>query len=227
MKKYLVPGTVITILIGVLIFAVVKFGGNPGNKPKPEPTPTPIITSTPEPTDEEELIAEYVDAAEYYTEVSEEVTEKSISESESIMTENEVRSFLSERGFDQYPITADANIDGKLFENGEIGESTTDKHPTYQTFHVTSNGDYFTILVLDGTIYAYPLSYSIQKEMEKTIIISETEKLVCYDIVTNTYFTIKPKKELFDIIIADRIDSNSLEKYSDDMIYSLLAGGGN
>ena len=83
---------------------------------------------------------------------------------------------------------------------------------------------YFSIFVIENSVYAYPLSYIYEsgETIETDIIISETENVISYDNVTNTFYETKPSDDAIKVIVVDEINADVLDELTIDKIKSKM-----
>ena len=216
---------VIIFIIGIL--AVVKVSSLLKNKDV-TPTPTPTVTAytsvTPDANDSEEAYVDYIDADDFYTENSEIVSKTIANESEKTFSEEEMIDFMKTKSFDQFSIETNFSIEGDFLDANEVSGTSSEKHPVYQTFYENSSEEYFSIFVIENSVYAYPLSYIYEsgETIETDIIISETENVISYDNVTNTFYETKPSDDAIKVIVVDEINADVLDELTIDKIKSKM-----
>ena len=129
------------------------------------------------------------------------------------MTEEEVFTNLSERGFGDLPITTDYLMTGELVdETIEIEGDSSEKHPSYMGQYINTSGEYWSILVYNGTVMAYPVSYNLQEGITVAVAVAESDTIMSYDCVTNTFFETVPNDTVLKVIHVERIDASELDK---------------
>lgn len=180
-------------------------GGNTGSTPS-EPTTEESTEQSPD---------------EYYEENSTVIRSFDASLSEDVHTEEEVISFLEERGFTQYPITYDFAMGGEYSGDTEITGDPGEKRPMYQTFYECENGEFWTVFVINGEIYAKPVIYNLESELPVQVLISESEQVTSYNNKTNKYYVTIPKETAVIIKIVDRIDAETLNRLTSEEIDKL------
>ena len=167
-----------------------------------------------------EAKAEYIDAEEYYNEHGDVKSEIAVPESENLQSEKEAVKGLEDRGFGEYQITTDYSLDGEFLDGQEITGSD-DLHPSYQTSYVSSNGELWTIVVMNGTYMANPVSFNVESNLGVQLIFAESETVTCYDSPTNTFYeTVLDESELI-VKVVDRIDAETLDSLTVEVIKGL------
>lgn len=152
---------------------------------------------------------------DYYRENSEEIIEIiKVEESQTIQSENDAIAFLHERGFTEHEITYDSTITGEYIEETEAKEGSTIKHPMYQTYFISSNGDVWTIFVVNGKIFANPASYNLESDLDAQVLISESNQLTSYDDEDNQFYVTIPKSSTVIVRTVSRIDASTLDNYT-------------
>lgn len=155
--------------------------------------------------------AEFVDADEYFRNNASVVSVIDASTSEDVLSEAEVSAMLRERGFTDYPITCNYAMNGEYDAQMSFSETSSTKHPTYETYYITAAGDLWTIFVINDAITAMPVSYSLELQTSTEVLFSETSTLTSYDSVTNQFYETIPNDSSVDLKIVDRIDAQTLE----------------
>lgn len=172
---------------------------------------------------------EGIDVDKYYNEKSTILDKYSVQDSPSIQTESEAREDITKRGFEQNPITYDYDIEGKYLGNQAVDDSTS-THPIYQTHYISSAGELWTIISINGTIIANPVSYNMESEMGVQTVLSESESIVGYDSKTNTFYDTIPNKSELIVKVVEKIDAallDSLNKETVPELYAKLGGNDN
>lgn len=150
------------------------------------------------------------DAEQYYQNNSTIITQIDANKSDDILTESETYAELTRRGFDQYPITTEYSMDGTYSDATDISNDSSDKHPIYQTYYVSDNGDLWTIFVINGSILANPVSYNLQSGRDVQVILSETDTVMSYDSTTNKFYETIPYESALVLITVDIINTETL-----------------
>lgn len=158
-----------------------------------------------------ELEAMRSDADSYFQNNSSIVSEIEADFSDNVHTEAETYSNLAGRGFTEYPIETEYSMTGEHYEPEVISDTSTSKHPYYQTSYVASNGDVWTIFEINGVVMANPVSYNVQSERDVQLIISESETVTSYDNRTNKFYETIPNESELSVKAVSRIDAETLE----------------
>ena len=197
--------------------------------PTPEPTATPIpeptATPIPEPTPTEGPLPKPEnpsEADEYYWDNAEEVISvMDVNESENVPTEAEVTEILKERGFVDSPITCEYAMDGTYNDEDETTDGSVEKHPMYETYYISADGEVWTVSVINGQIIANPASFNLESELESQLLISESEKITSYNDESNKFYETIPKKSAVIVKMVDRIDAETLDRLTIEEINNL------
>lgn len=152
------------------------------------------------------------DAEEFFQQNSQILTEIDVNDSKNVLTEAQLINTLEERGFKDYPVTTEYTMDGVYNDAATISDSSSTKHPIYQTNYVTENGEIWTIFVIDGDIMANPVSYNIQSSLGVQVIVSESDAVTSYDSTTNKFYKTVPDKSALIVRVVEKIDAETLEK---------------
>lgn len=169
----------------------------------------------------EQYEVEAPDADEYYENNSEIVSQVYAKDSKNVQSEIEIYSEIAERGMENILFSAEYTMDGEYYDETEIFEPTVEKHPIYQAMYFADNGDIWTIMVINGMTMANPLSYNMQSGLSAQLIISESETVMSYDSTTNKFYETIPNDSEVIVKIVDRIDAETLEQLTVDMIDAL------
>ena len=162
-----------------------------------------------------------LDADTYFEERAEVISVVDAAKSASVLTEKQVTEDLTNRGFDTFPITSDYSMDGDFYSDTEINSSSSEKHPLFTTYYVSSAGEYWTIYEVNGSIIAYPVSYNLQSQRGVQLVVSESEVITSYDSESNQFYETIPNQNSLIVITVDRIDVESLDKLTIDVIDSM------
>lgn len=137
-------------------------------------------------------------------------------------TEAEAYAELSSRGFTSFSITTSYKSDGTLIEEKEISKTGTDKHPTYQTYYQTADGEFWTIFEINGHVMANPVSYNMSNGSDIQVIISETGTIMSYDSTLNKFYETKPQETALTVKVVDKIDAATLEAVDIDALLDIM-----
>lgn len=161
------------------------------------------------------------DADEYFNQKSQIISEIDADSSDSVETEKDVKSRIEERGFSEYPITSDYSMDGEVVTETEITSDSSEKHPMYQSYHMTANRDLWIIYSINGAVMANPVSYNMQSGRDVQILLSESDTVMSYDSTKNKFYETIPNTSELIVIRVDRIDVKTLENYTIEVIDGL------
>lgn len=147
---------------------------------------------------------------DYYWATSKVISVIDVNESEDVLTETEVIRLLEERGFIDYPVTYDFSMDGEYLDTLEAKDGSDEKHPMYETYFMCDNGDIWSIYVINGSIFACPLSFVFESDIEAEVLYLESNKLTSYGCDGNKFYVTIPYGSAVIVKQIDRIDANSL-----------------
>ena len=151
------------------------------------------------------------DAEDYYSNNSQIVSEIDAKGSEKVNTEEEACTILESRNFVDYPITTEYSMDGDYSDTVDISKTSSEKHPIYQTYYRSENGELWTIFLINGAVMANPVSYNLQSGMVVQVIVSESNTVTSYDSTTNRFYETIPSAGALVVITIGKIDSESLD----------------
>lgn len=151
---------------------------------------------------------------EYYSDIADLIDVIPVEDSDALLTETEVQSFLEERGFTTYPITYEASIKGEDVGETEVSDGSTDKHPMYQTSYFSENGELWTIYVINGDIFAYPASFNLESDLGAELLVSESKTITTYYMDANQFCITIPYASAEIVLTVDTIDAAALDGLS-------------
>lgn len=161
-----------------------------------------------------------IDVEEYYRQNGELLDKCRVNESDDVQNEIQAIEAFKVRGFAKFPIYSDYLMNGEY--TGEIEVSgTNEKHPSYQTSYVSSSGELWTIIMMNGSIIANPVSYNMESELGVQTIISESKVIIGYDSENNTFYETIPKESELIVKVVDKIDSETLNSLTKEVIAGL------
>lgn len=152
-----------------------------------------------------------IDADSYFQNNSDIISEVEVNKSNNVHTEMEAYNNLVERGFGEKNIETEYSMNGEFSKAKAISNTSSAKHPIYQTTYITSNGDVWTILEINGVVMANPVSYNMQSDLGTQLIITETETVVSYDSRSNKFYETIPKASELIVKKINRIDAETIE----------------
>ncbi len=159
----------------------------------------------------EEYLVEPSDADDYYGEHSRVVDEYSAQDSNVVLSEKEAHQELLERGFDSFPITTQYTMAGEYYDDTEIDKSSSDKHPMYQTVYISKEGEMWSVMIINDTIFANPVSYNIQSQLNAQLMILEGDIVISYDSTKNKFYETYPDSDVLITKQVKYIDANTLD----------------
>lgn len=152
-----------------------------------------------------------IDADSYFQNNSDIISEIEVNKSNNVHTEMEAYNNFVSRGFGEKTIVTEYSMNGEYSEEKAISNTSSTKHPIYQTTYVTANGDVWTILEINGVVMANPVSYNMQSDLGTQLIITETETVVSYDSRSNKFYETIPKTSELVVKKINRIDAETIE----------------
>ena len=203
---------IILLLSGLLCLGVVGYCVQKGSKTisyevsQNSETESQIIED-----ETESFKVESTEADEFYEQNSHVISEVDVNNSGVVQTEAELCENLAKRGFEDYPVTTEYSMDGEYFDATTISEESSEKHPIYQMYYITSNEEVWTIFIINGSIMANPVSYNMQSEGVQ-VMISESETVTSYDSTTNKFYETIPDKSVLFVKKVEEINTETLER---------------
>lgn len=130
--------------------------------------------------------------------------------SNQIVIESDAVKQFKERGFSDSDIVTTYAMDGTYFDERVIDSNSQEKHPLYTSEYITPSGFQWEIYCSNGEWAAVPVSYLYSEASSVEVIVSETDYLVSYDSMTNSFYKIIPNDSLGKISTVQRIDATTL-----------------
>lgn len=148
---------------------------------------------------------------------TEDTTEVEYTGAESkILTEKEAKDLLTARNFTD-TATYDYSESGEYIGDTDISDSD-DKHPMYNLSYISSNDELWTIMIVNDSLVAYPVSYNIESERNVETIIAESDTITTYYSDTNTFVTSQPTDDVLHVVVVDNIDANTIDQLTIDVL---------
>ncbi len=160
-------------------------------------------------------------ATDYYKNNSKLIKIIKVEESDDVLTETKSKSILKSKGFGDNPISYDYSITGNRIDDTEVTDGSTDAHPMYQTLYLSQNGEVWAIYVINGSVFANPVSFNLESNLEAQLLFSETETLTSYDDKTNQFYVTIPQASEVILKTVEKIDAASLDKLTIEKICNL------
>lgn len=183
-----------------------------------KPENTDINSSKKEESEAEVSFSAY----DYYNESSEEIVSIENADSyEGTITASDAFTLAEEKGFDQSELTYAFDVNGKYLGETEAADGSDDKAPLYQTMYFTENNEVWTVYFIGDAVYACPISYLYSAKLDHEIIFSESDTLMSYDDSENKYYTTVPKESVVKLVVVDKINADTLEKYTAEELEKL------
>ena len=149
---------------------------------------------------------------DYYWDNSEKVISViKATESDSVLTEQEVIKLLSDRGFDTEMVITNYKMDGTYLEETEINDKSQEKHPLYTMLYGSETELLWNIYVINGVVLAYPVSYNLVSERQTVLLITETDTVTSYDYISNRFYETIPKESAMIVRKVSKIDKKTLD----------------
>lgn len=155
---------------------------------------------------------DHPDADKYFKDNSKILSEINVDKSDKVLSEADVYNMLNERGFVDYPIVTEYSMDGEYNKTENISQSSSTKHPMYQTTYISSSGDMWTIIIINDAIMANPVSYNMQSGRKVQVVLSEKDSVISYDSAKNKFYETIPNESELIVKKIEKIDVETLEK---------------
>ncbi|MBO4477091.1 MAG: hypothetical protein J5757_02055 [Lachnospiraceae bacterium] len=164
-----------------------------------------------ESTEDPTVVSESLDVQKYFEERAEVISITPVKDSKNTLSEKDVVNELRERGFSDCSIMTCYSVDGSFIEAAEVSSGSSETHPIYDIYYVTSKNELWVITVIDGLFFAYPSSYNLEHMDKVPVEFSETRQIASYDSSTNSIYLTIPKETVLDVRVIDKIDAKTLE----------------
>lgn len=160
---------------------------------------------------------EAMSANDYYTNNGDLLEIIKADESNDVLNETEAKTFLDSRGLGDNAISYEYSITGNKIDETAVTEGSSDQHPMYQTVYMSENEETWIIYVINGSIFAYPVSFGLESDLGVELIFSESNTLTSYDDETNQFYVTIPFAsvmivETVETINAETLDSLTIEE---------------
>ena len=227
--------TVLAVIFGVLLIRYYAKGSRPsgsissgadgmpdsgasseealhtGRKEHPQPAPKEY-SENPEETDGR------IDADQYFENRADIIAKIPAKESEDVDSESEVTQVMNDKGLSGEPVYYAYSIDGEFLGDLQAMGSAEETHPVYETSYVTEDGRVWSISFINGTMIALPVFYNVLEDTQVPVVLSETDYVMTYDSAENTFYQLIPTESTLTVIVVPRIDAETLEAYTIEMI---------
>jgi len=160
-------------------------------------------------------------AEEYYENNSELIEIINVEESNDVFSEADVKSLLVSKGFGNNLISYDYSITGTCIGDTEVSDGSANKHPMYQTLYLSTVGDAWAIYVINGSLFANPVSFNLESNLDAQLLVSETETLTSYDDATNQFFVTIPHESEIIMQTVNKIDAETLNELTIEELCNL------
>lgn len=159
----------------------------------------------------------YIDFDEYYSSHGTIISVTNVKDSDKVLIEAEVYKLLESRGLTTYPVEYYYDIDGNyLVEPVKVDPTSDVKHPMYSTTYINSSDEIWYIEVINGEIYATPISFHFRVNQDNLNLKAEVcvyeTVLFGYASTTNKYYQVIPNDDVLTLYKITRIDADTLDK---------------
>ncbi|MBQ9910069.1 MAG: hypothetical protein IJM50_00940 [Lachnospiraceae bacterium] len=144
-----------------------------------------------------------------------------IDDSKEVLKADNTISLLNDRGFGTYPVTYEYSVDGDYLGEVRAGEGSGEKSPMFQTYYISSGKEVWTVFVINGQLFANPVSYNLQSTLSAPMVISESELLTSYDYSDNLYLVLAPDSSTAIVKTVKEINAETLDKLTIEEIDKL------
>ncbi len=155
-------------------------------------------------------------AEKYYEAISKVINQVDVISSDAVHTEAEAIAFFNRRGFSQYPVTSEFTINGDVTADSEMSSESQGKHPLYTTYFLSEDGKLWTILDMNGRIFANPVFFNLSSTLDVQVYVSETDSIISYDGMENRYYETIPHADTVRVKVVDRIDAETLNGLTEE-----------
>ena len=82
----------------------------------------------------------------------------------------------------------------------------------YMTYYVSQNNEIWSIFVINGEVFANPVSFNYGSDLDVSVLLAENEWLISYNNAVNKFYINIPKESMVMVKIVDRISADTLDK---------------
>ncbi len=131
--------------------------------------------------------------------------------SQDVPDERQASELLHDRGFTEMPVTYDYSMDGRYLGEKEADSESSERHPMYQTFYISKSSEVWTVFIVNGRVYANPVSFNEQSDLQAQLIVSESGMIMSYDSEGGRFYLTEPNGTALIVKTVDRIDAEMLD----------------
>ncbi len=180
----------------VKVVGSVKYQVVDGEEELGEPLPMPENA-----TESEEFLWKYFDIIEI----------QDVSSSKTVQSESEVIDMLKERGFSDISIKYQWSMNGEYQAETEAIHGLDKQHPEYDATYEDKRNHTWILYMVNGDLYAYLFSYSLENPYASRIIVSESTTITEYLDTTSKYYKIVPHSDYAIVKKVNKIDAETLD----------------
>ena len=155
---------------------------------------------------------------EYFESTSTVVDKIRVKDSKEVLTEREAVRLMEERGFTQYPVTWEYDMDGNYQDERMASAVSETKHPMYSSEYISETGDVWSLLIIEDSLFAIPFSYNLGSGGGVQTTVSESETIVSYDSSSNCFYKTIPFVNVMKVEIVSQIDASTLNSFDSENI---------
>lgn len=156
-----------------------------------------------------------VDIEAAYLEGNELLAAIPFEDSRTALTEEEAAREFSARGFLDLEKAYQSDYNGS---QSVFSETPSTRYPVYSAVYVSTSGVYWSIQMVNGAMYASPISYNLEHTNQAEICYSESEMLTVYYAEKNQILELMPKESGIRLRVINRIDASRLEQLTNEVI---------
>ena len=164
---------------------------------------------------------EPIDAEDYLDDVGSVLTTISVEEANASLSEKNAIILFEERGFVENEIMAEYLMDGS-YSGVEARADSEERHPFYETYYESNDGEIWTIDLIGGRIVAYPVIFNQERDADNTVIFAEAETLYSYDSVTNSFYEVAMDEKIMRVVKIPEVSASSLDALTKEVIEGYL-----
>ncbi|MBQ4562667.1 MAG: hypothetical protein IJA55_10110 [Clostridia bacterium] len=131
--------------------------------------------------------------------------------SSTLSTEKEAYDHFKARGFSKIDIFYEYSIYGEYVGENKISRKSNEIHPVYKADYITPDGEIWLIREINGRFFAVPVMYNAEHVHNPAIIVSESDRVIEYNNITNSFYTIAPDTTWNSVITVEKIDAETLD----------------
>lgn len=161
------------------------------------------------------------DPEKYYSDNGDVIRVIDAKQSDYTLTETEAINYFSKMGFSIYPVTYEYAMDGSYLGEIDAVDGSQVKHPMYQSLYFSTNKELWALYFINGEIFANPVSFNLESNLQAQLLISESKELTSYNYDVSKFFVTIPDESAAIVKTVDKIVPETLDELTVEVIKTL------